>query len=54
MNCQPLFKSTYGHWRGERAFDATHLPRHLENDLQRESTRQSAGTLRPFLNEDTS
>src|SRR6266481_8153286 len=34
MNFQPLFKSTYCHWQGERALLATHLPRHLENDFQ--------------------
>src|SRR2546427_9179143 len=34
MNFQPLCKSTYCHWQGERALLATHLPHHLENDFQ--------------------
>src|SRR5258705_9236470 len=34
MNFQPLFKTTHCHWQGERAFVATRLPHHLENDFQ--------------------
>src|SRR5258707_14958918 len=32
MNFQSLFKCA--HWQGERAFVATRLPRHLENEFQ--------------------
>jgi hypothetical protein len=29
-----LFKTAHCHWQGERAFVATRLPHHLENDFQ--------------------